>query len=312
MASPGFAGRSFLRLDDYKPQEVIGVLDLADELKRERLSGRTRDTHRGKTLALLFQKPSLRTRTSFGVAFTELGGSTFYLGPEEVGVGKREAPRDVAEVLGRYVHGIVARVFGHDIIETFAEYAGVPVINGLSDLTHPCQVLADLQTVRERKRRLDGLRLVYVGDGNNVAHSLMLGGAMFGMDITVACPEGYEPNAEIVSRARDLADTYGPSRIEVMQDVEAAAEGADVLYTDVWASMGEEAEAEERRKRFKGYTITMDLVAEAAVDAIVMHCLPAHYGEEIDEEVMRCPQSVAFDQAENRLHAQKALMAALI
>jgi ornithine carbamoyltransferase len=312
MASPGFAGRSFLRLDDFTPEELTEVLDVADELKRERGAGVTRDTHEGKTLALLFQKPSLRTRSSFDVAFMELGGNTFYLGPDEVGVGKREDPKDVAEVLGRYVHGIAARVFGHHIVETFAAYAGVPVINGLSDLTHPCQVLADLQTIRERKGHLAGLRLVYVGDGNNVANSLMLGGAMFGMDVTVACPEGYEPNAEIVSRARELADTYGPSRIEVTQDVEAAAEGADVLYTDVWASMGEEVEAEERRKRFKGYTITMGLVAKADPEAIVLHCLPAHYGEEIDEDVMRCPQSAIFDEAENRLHAQKALLAVLI
>lgn len=311
MASPGFAGRSFLRMDDFTPQELTEVLDLADELKRERLSGVTRDTHKGKTLALLFQKPSLRTRSSFDVAFMELGGNTFYLGPDEVGVGKREDPKDVAEVLGRYVHGIAARVFGHHIVETFAEYAGVSVINGLSDLTHPCQVLADLQTIRERKGRLAGLRLVYAGDGNNVAHSLMLGGALFGMHVVIACPEGYEPNVEIVSKARDLAETYGGS-VEVTRDVAAAAEGADVLYTDVWASMGEEDEAEERRKRFTDYRITMDFLAKADAEAIVLHCLPAHYGEEIDEEVMRCPQSAIFDEAENRLHAQKALLAVLI
>ncbi len=311
MASPGFAGRSFLRLDDFTPQELTEVLDLADELKRERSSGVTRDTHKGKTLALLFQKPSLRTRSSFDVAFMELGGNTFYLGPDEVGVGKRENPKDVAEVLGRYVHGIAARVFGHHIVETFAAHAGVPVINGLSDLTHPCQVLADLQTIRERKGRLAGLRLVYAGDGNNVAHSLMLGGALFGMHVVIACPEGYEPNAEIVSKARDLAETYGGS-VEVTRDVAAVAEGADVLYTDVWASMGEEDEAEERRKRFTDYRITMDLLEKSDPEAIVLHCLPAHYGEEIDEEVMRCPQSAIFDEAENRLHAQKALLAVLI
>jgi ornithine carbamoyltransferase len=311
MASPGFAGRSFLRLDEFTREELTEILDLADEVKRERQTGVTRDTHAGKTLALLFQKPSLRTRSSFDVAFMELGGSTFYLGPDEVGVGKREDPKDVAEVLGRYVHGIAARVFGHHIVETFAAYAGVPVINGLSDLTHPCQVLADLQTIRERKSRLAGLRLVYAGDGNNVAHSLMLGGVMFGMHVVVACPEGYEPDTEIVSKARELAGSYGGS-VEVTRDVEAAAEGADVLYTDVWASMGDEDEVEERRKRFTDYRITMDLLAKADPEAIVLHCLPAHYGEEIDEEVMRCPQSAIFDEAENRLHAQKALLAVLI
>jgi ornithine carbamoyltransferase len=311
MTAPGFEGRSFLRLDDYTPQELTEILDLADELKRERQTGVTRDTHAGKTLALLFQKPSLRTRSSFDVAFMELGGNTFYLGPDEVGIGKREDPKDVAEVLGRYVHGIMARVFGHHIVETFAEYAGVPVINGLSDLTHPCQVLADLQTIRERKGQLAGLRLIYVGDGNNVAHSLMLGGTLFGMHVVIACPEGYEPNAEIVSRARDLAGSYGGS-VEITRDVPAAAEGADVLYTDVWASMGKEKEAEERKKAFKDFRITVDLLAKADKDAIVLHCLPAHYGEEIDEEVMRHPQSAIFDEAENRLHAQKALLALLI
>jgi ornithine carbamoyltransferase len=311
MARPGFGGRSFLRLDDYTPQELTEILDLADELKRERRAGIVRDSHNGKTLALLFQKPSLRTRSSFDVAFMELGGNTFYLGPDEVGIGKREDPKDVAEVLGRYVHGIMARVFGHHIVETFAEYAGVPVINGLSDLTHPCQVLADLQTIRERKGPLTGLRLVYVGDGNNVAHSLMLGGTMFGMHIVVACPEGYEPKTEIVTRAGELAKLYGGS-VEVARDAAAAAGGADVLYTDVWASMGMEKEAEERKKVFADYRITLDLLARAAPDAIILHCLPAHYGEEIDEEVMRHPQSAIFDEAENRLHAQKALLASLI
>jgi ornithine carbamoyltransferase len=311
MARPGFGGRSFLRLDDYTPQELTEMLDLADELKRERRAGIVRDSHTGKTLALLFQKPSLRTRSSFDVAFMELGGNTFYLGPDEVGVGKREEPKDVAEVLGRYVHGIMARVFGHHIVETFAEYAGVPVINGLSDLTHPCQVLADIQTIRERKGQLAGLRLIYVGDGNNVAHSLMLGGTMFGMHVVIACPEGYEPNEGIVSRAGELAGLYGGS-VEVTRDAAAAVDGADVLYTDVWASMGKEEEAAERKKAFKDFRITMDLLAKADKDAVVLHCLPAHYGEEIDEEVMRHPQSAIFDEAENRLHAQKALLALLI
>ncbi len=311
MVGPAFKGRSFLRVDDFTPEEVAVVLDLADELKRDRRSGRPRDTHRGKTLALLFQKPSLRTRVSFDVAFSELGGDTLYLGPDEVGVGTREAPRDVAEVLGRYIHGIVARVFDHETVEDLAKYAGVPVINGLSDLVHPCQALADFQTVRERKGRLAGLRLAFIGDGNNVAHSLMLAGTMLGMRVTVACPEGYEPDAEVVSRADELGEMYGGS-VGITRDPVAAAEGANVLYTDIWTSMGEETEAEERKRAFEGFRITMDLVEKADKDVIVMHCLPAHYGEEIDEEVIRCPRSVIFDQAENRLHAQKALMAVLI
>ncbi|MCP4231054.1 MAG: ornithine carbamoyltransferase [bacterium] len=306
-----FKGRSFLRMDDFGREDLLAILDLADELKVERKSGTLRDTHRGKTLALLFQKPSLRTRVSFDVGFKELGGDTLYLGPDEVGVGKRESVRDVAEVLSRYVHAIEARVFGHEIVETMAEYADVPVINGLSDLTHPCQGLADFQTIRERLGRLQGVRLSYISDGNNVAHSLMLGGAIFGMDVTVASPEGYEPDEGIVADAEALAKKNG-GKVTVINDPHAAAEGADVLYADVWASMGQEERAEEKKKDFDGFTIDMEKVKLVGPDAIVLHCLPAHYGEEITEEVMRIPESAIFDQAENRLHAQKALMALLV
>lgn len=301
------SGRSFLSLADLTADEINAVLELAEELKRERAAGIRRDTHAGKTLALLFQKPSLRTRVSFDVAMHELGGDALYLGPDEVGVGKRESIADVATVLSRYVHGIMARVFGHDIVEALAEYGDVPVINGLSDLLHPCQVLADLMTVRERFGRFDGRTLVYVGDGNNVANSLMLGGAITGLNVTIVTPVGFEPDAAVTSRAQELADGSG-AVIAVTNDL-AAANGADVLYADVWASMGEEDVAAQKKQAFVGFTVDADMVAAAAPDAIVLHCLPAHYGEEITEDVARGPQSAIWDEAENRLHAQKALLA---
>lgn len=304
------SGRSFLTLADFTADEITAVLDLADELKRERGAGVRRDTHVGKTLALLFQKPSLRTRVSFDVAMHELGGDALYLGPDEVGIGTRESIADVAAVLSRYVHGIAARVFGHDLVEKLVEYGDVPVINGLSDLLHPCQVLADLMTVRERFGKFDGLTLVYVGDGNNVAHSLMLGGAIMGLNVTIVTPAGFAPAAEIASRARRLAAKTG-AQIAVGHDV-AAARGADVLYTDVWASMGEEDVAARKKQAFAGFTVDADMVAAAAPHAVVLHCLPAHYGEEITEDVARGPQSAIWDEAENRLHAQKALLAMLL
>lgn len=303
-------GRSCLTLADFAPEEITALLDLADELKRERAAGQLRVTHTGKTLALLFQKPSLRTRASFDVAMHELGGYAFYLGPEEVGIGQREAPRDVAAVLSRYVHGIMARVFGHEIVEELAEYADCPVINGLSDRYHPCQVLADLQTIRERFSKFEGLTLVYVSDGNNVANSLMVGGALVGLNVIILTPPGYEPPEEIVAQAHGLAAASGAA-IATTNDL-SAVNGADVLYADVWASMGQEAEAAEKKPAFEGYTIGAELVAAAAPHAIVLHCLPAHHGEEITEEVARGPQSAMWDQAENRLHAQKALLATLL
>ncbi|HUU56738.1 MAG TPA: ornithine carbamoyltransferase [bacterium] len=303
-------GRSFLSVADLTRDELTAVLDLADELKRERKAGNLRDSHAGQTLALLFQKPSLRTRVSFDVAMRELGGYAFYLGPDEVGVNKREAVSDVGTVLSRYVHGIMARVFGHEIVEELAAYADVPVINGLSDLYHPCQVLADIMTVRERFGTLGGLTLVYVGDGNNVANSLMLGGAVVGLNVTVVTPAGYEPPPEVVAKARGLAAASG-AVIATTNDLSAAA-GADVLYADVWASMGQESEAAKRKKDFAGFTVDAKMLAAAAPGAIVLHCLPAHYGEEITEEVARGPQSAIWDEAENRLHAQKALLSLLL
>ena len=303
-------GRSFLSVADLTRDELTAVLDLADELKRERKAGTRRDSHAGQTLALLFQKPSLRTRVSFDVAMHELGGYAFYLGPDEVGVNKREAVADVATVLSRYVHGIMARVFGHEIVEELAAYADVPVINGLSDLYHPCQALGDIMTVRERFGKFEGLTLVYVGDGNNVANSLMLGGAVVGLNVTVVTPAGYEPPPEVVAKARGLAAASG-AVIATTNDLSAAA-GADVLYADVWASMGQESEAAKKKKDFAGFTVDAKMLAAAAPGAIVLHCLPAHYGEEITEEVAHGPQSAIWDEAENRLHAQKALLSLLL
>ncbi|NIT36309.1 MAG: ornithine carbamoyltransferase [candidate division Zixibacteria bacterium] len=303
-------GRSFLTLADFTAEEITAVLEAAAELKRERAAGMRRETHVGKTLALLFQKPSLRTRVSFDVAMHELGGDALYLGPEEVGVGKRESIADVATVLSRYVHGVAARVFGHEIVESLVEYGTVPVINGLSDLLHPCQVLADLMTVHERFGKFEGLTLVYVGDGNNVANSLMLGGAVVGLNVTVVTPAGFEPPAEIISRARKLARRSG-AKVAATNDL-SAANGADVLYTDVWASMGQEDVAARKKEAFRGFTVDAEMLAAAAPHAIVLHCLPAHYGEEITEDVARGPQSAIWDEAENRLHAQKALLAMLL
>jgi ornithine carbamoyltransferase len=241
---------------------------------------------------------------------TLLGGHAIYLAPSDIKLGERETTEDIAIVLSRYVDIIMARVFGHDIVEGLGRYATCPVINGLSDREHPCQILADLQTVRERKGRLSGLRMVYSGDGNNVAHSLLYGCARVGMHITVVTPKGYEPDAGIVAESREIGGGTG-SRIEVSDELMTSAADADVIYTDVWASMGQEAEAEARRREFAAYQVNDRLMAAAGSGAIILHCLPAHYGEEITYEVSRTPNSAIFDQAENRMHAQNALMVLL-
>ena len=262
----------------------------------------------GKTLALLFEKPSLRTRVSFDVAIRELGGHCIYLSPPEVGLGSREPISDVARVLSRYVDGIAARTFEHETVEELARHATVPVINALSAAEHPCQALADLLTVREKKGALRGLTLAYVGDGDNVAASLALGCAMAGMRFRIASPEGYELPASVVAQARELARANGGS-IELLRKPHEATAEADVVYTDVWASMGQEAERAERREAFAGYTVDGEVMSKAKRDAIFMHDLPAHRGEEVTAEVIDGAQSVVFDQAENRLHAQKAVLA---
>ncbi len=260
---------------------------------------------------MIFEKPSLRTRVTFEVGMWELGGHAVYLAPQDVQLGARESVPDVARNLERWVGGIMARTFAHRTVQTLAEHARIPVINGLSDLEHPCQTLGDLLTIRERFGHLDGLRVAWVGDGNNVCHSLLLGAAKVGMHVAVATPARYAPDPAIVARAREIAPASG-SRIEVGTDAKAAARGADVIYTDVWVSMGQEAEREAKIKVFSGYQVNGALTAQAAARAVVMHCLPAHRGEEITSEVLDGPQSIVFEQAENRLHAQKALLSLIL
>jgi ornithine carbamoyltransferase len=304
------AGRSFVNMTDFSPEELWEVLRTAEALKLERYRGQSHPLLAGKTLAMIFQKPSLRTRVSFEAGMTQLGGHAIYLAPSDIKLGHRETTEDIAIVLARFVDLIMARTFGHDIVEDLAEYATCPVINGLSEREHPCQAMADLQTIWEKKGRLAGLKMVYVGDGNNVAHSLMYSGALTGMHVAIATPPGFEPAPDVLTESRDLACEYGGS-VEIGSDLMALARDADVLYTDVWASMGQEDEAEQRRGKFEGYQINARLMDVARSDAIILHCLPAHYGEEIDYDTSRLPNAAIFDQAENRLHAQKAIMALL-
>lgn len=300
--------RDFIALSDWSTEEIWEALELAAQLKREARAGIShRGILSGKILAMIFQKPSLRTRVSFEAGMVELGGHAIYLGPEDIKLGKRETTEDIALTLSRYVHGIMARVFEHEIVEELARYATVPVINGLSDLLHPCQALGDMLTIWEKKRRISGLTLAFIGDGNNVANSLIEACAKLGISFRIACPPGYEPNAKIVDEAKAVG-----AQVEILHDPQKAAQGADILYTDVWASMGQETIAAEKSKAFTGFTVDVNLIDLASPDAIVMHCLPAHYGEEITYEAARAPQSVIFDQAENRLHAQKAILALLL
>ncbi len=299
--------KHLVSLADYTAEGLWNLLELAKHLKREHRAGIRHEMLKGKTLAMIFQKPSLRTRVSFEAGMTQLGGHAIYLGPDDIKLGARETIEDIAVVTARYVDGIMARVFGHGIVEELARHASVPVINGLSDSLHPCQILGDLLTVWEKKRRLEGLKVVFVGDGNNVANSWLNGGSILGVDVTVCCPEGYEPDEEIVTAAKQR----GP-KIEVVHDPQAAVQGADAVYTDVWTSMGQEGEAGERKSRFEGFQVNAVLMSRAKPDALVLHCLPAHYGEEISYEVAQGPNSALYDEAENRLHAQKAVLASLM
>jgi ornithine carbamoyltransferase len=264
-----------------------------------------------KVLALVFEKPSLRTRVSFEVAMRQLGGHAIYLSPVEVGLGERESVPDVARVLSRFVHAIAARTFAHQTLEVLAQFADVPVINALSDREHPCQALADLLTIYEKKGELEGLTLAYVGDGNNVAHSLMLASALAGIDFRIASPSGYEVRDDLLRLARSYAVESGVE-VTCTGDPRQAVYGADIIYTDVWTSMGQESESEKRRAAFAGYQITGELLGLAEEDAILMHPLPAHHGEEVEEGILESPQSVVFDQAENRMHMQKALLADML
>ena len=303
--------RHFLTLADLTPDQVWHLLDLAHRLKEEWRAGGNAPYLRGKVLGMIFQKPSLRTRVSFDVAMLQLGGHALYLSPNEIQLGVRESIADVARVTSRYVNGIMARVFAHAHVEELARYATVPVINGLSDYVHPCQILSDLFTIHEKRGKLEGLKLAYVGDGNNVSHSLLFGAALTGMHIAVATPPEYEPSSEAVRRAREIAAETG-SEITLTHDPYVAVADADIIYTDVWASMGQEAERERRLQVFPPYQVNAQLVARARPDVMVMHCLPAHRGEEITDEVIDGPHSIVFDQAENRLHAQKAILVELM
>ena len=303
--------RHFLSVDDLQPEELLAVLDTADEMKAERGSGNVPQPLAGLSVALIFEKPSLRTRVSFEVGVSELGGTPVVLSGSEVGIGARESVSDIARVLSGYVDAIVLRTFAHSRLEELAEAGSVPVINALSDLTHPCQALADLQTIREYKGSLSGLKLAYLGDGNNVAHSLLKAGAMTGMDVSIVTPPGFEPDAQILDEAAELCGDLGGS-VGVTNDVGTGVADADVLYTDVWASMGQEDEADQRATQFASLQLNASVLDAARPDAIVMHCLPAHRGEEITEDVLEGQASVVFTQAENRLHAQKALLDLLI
>ncbi len=301
---------SYLSVRDLSAEATLEVLQLATSLKRAHRLGEDRPLLAGKTLAMIFQKPSLRTRVSFEAGMTQLGGHAIYLGPDDIRLGQRETTEDIAIVLSRMSNLIMARVFGHDIVEALARHATVPVINGLSDREHPCQILGDLLTILERRERIHGLRLAFVGDGNNVANSMLFAGALLGMDVSVVGPQGYEPPAELVNDARDIARRSGAT-LTVTSDVAQGVRGADVVYTDVWASMGQEAEADARKRLFAPYQVNASLMKLAKTDAVLLHCLPAHYGEELDYATSRTENSAIFDQAENRLHAQKALMVAM-
>jgi ornithine carbamoyltransferase len=303
------ATRDFLSMDDLSVAELIGLLNDAEEVKRAPDKWVTR--LEGKQVALIFEKPSTRTRVSFEVAVASMGAHPIILRGDELQLGRGETIEDTGRVLAGYVDAIVVRTFGQDRIERLAEASAVPVVNALSDLEHPCQCLADLQTIREQRGALTGLVLSYIGDGNNVAHSLMLGGAKAGMEVRIAAPPGYQPLPEVLDRSRELAQENGGS-VAVIEDAAEAAAGADVLYTDVWTSMGQEAAQKERMRALAGYQIDVALVDRASPEVIVMHCLPAHRGEEIAAEVIDGPHSVVWDQAENRLHAQKALLGWLL
>ncbi len=295
-----------LKLGDLSEKEILSILNLADQLKYEKKHNIEHHYLKGKTLGMIFAKSSTRTRVSFEVGMYDLGGSALFLSNANTQLGRGEPVEDTARVLSRYLDGIMIRTFDQAEVETFAKYGSIPIINGLTDYAHPCQVLADLMTIREIKNTFKGIKLAFIGDGNNMANSLIVGGLKVGMNVSVACPAGYEPDADILK----WAQTTG--RFTLTEDIYEAAKDADVLYTDVWASMGEEGEAEERKKVFKGYQINKDLLKVAEPDAMVLHCLPAHRGEEITADVIEDHADEIFEEAENRLHAQKAVMVRLM
>lgn len=291
--------------------DLNGILNLASELKMKQKNGVKHELLKGKSLGMVFEKPSLRTRVSFEVGMAQLGGNALYISPSEIQIGKRESVHDVAKVLSRFVDGIMYRAFDNNVMRELARHADVPVINGLDNKEHPCQIVADLLTIKEHKGSLKGLKLCWVGDGNNVCNSLLLGTVISRMDMSVACPEDYEPDAGIYSKAKRLSKKNG-TRILITREIKEAVKDADVVVTDTWVSMGDEVEKAKRETAFKGYQVNSRLMKWAAGDAIVMHCLPAHRGQEITDEVMDSKRSVVFDEAENRLHAQKAIMVKLM
>ena len=301
--------KDLISVKDLSAAEMQGLFSLTDALKKD--DSRYNSILKGKTLALIFQKPSCRTRVSFEVGMHQLGGGSLYLGPDELLLGVRESIKDVAKTLSRYLNGIVLRTFAHKNVVEMAAHATIPVINGLSDFSHPCQALADIYSIKEKLGSLDSVTLAYVGDGNNVCHSLLYACAIIGLNLNVASPKGYMPDKSVVKQAQEMAKAKN-IRIEICASPQAAVEGAGVIYTDVWASMGQEKETQKRKKIFKNFQVNTKLVKLAKKDALIMHCLPAHRQEEITDDVLDSKNSIVFDQAENRMHVQKAILIKLL
>ncbi|WP_010651904.1 ornithine carbamoyltransferase [Oceanobacillus massiliensis] len=304
-------GRSFLTLADYSQNEINYLIDLADYIKKQKREGIAFEPLKGKTLGMIFEKSSTRTRVSFEAGIYQLGGLGIFLSSKDIQIGRGETIADTAQVLSGYLDGIMIRTFSQETVEELAAKSSIPVINGLTDLYHPCQVLADLQTIKEIKGKLQDIKVVYIGDGNNMAHSLMIGAAKMGIELVIAAPEGYHPDTSVTDKAKAIASEHH-AKVSIEANPFEAVKHADVIYTDVWASMGQEAEQLKREKDFAGYQVNAALIENAKEEAIFMHCLPAHRGEEVTAEVIDGKQSVVFQQAENRLHAQKALMTALM
>lgn len=295
--------KHLLKMLDLSKEEILDILNLADQLKYENKNGIEHHILKGKTLGMIFQKSSTRTRVSFETGMYQLGGQALFLSNRDLQIGRGEPVQDTARVLSRYLDGIMIRTFEQKEVEDLAKYGSIPIINGLTDFCHPCQVLADLMTIREFKGRFEGLKICYIGDGNNMANSLIVGGLKVGMEVSIACPKDYQPAAEVLEFAKGYGDKFSMTDVPL-----EAAKDADVLFTDVWTSMGEEAETEKRKIAFKGYQINDDIMAVAKADAMVQHCLPAHREEEITEKVFEAHANEIFEEAENRLHAQKAVM----
>jgi ornithine carbamoyltransferase len=304
-------GRDFLGLGDYSPEEIRYLIDLAIDLKQKQKNGEVYQPLKGKTLGMIFEKSSTRTRVSFEVGMYQLGGHALFLSKNDLQIGRGESIHDTAQTMSRYLDGIMIRTYAHRTVIDLARWATIPVINGLTDLSHPCQALADYQTILEHKGKLAGLKLAYIGDGNNMVHSLMIGAAKLGIHISIASPEGYDMDDTIIRQAQEIATVTG-SEIVITRDPIEAVQDADVIYTDVWASMGFESEQQDREQAFKDFQVNEELVKHAKPDYLFMHCLPAHRGEEVSEGVIDGSNSIIFDQAENRLHAQKAVMAAIL